>query len=247
MRLQNKVAIVTGASSGIGKEIAEQFLAEGARVVFSDVQGKKGDIIPEKYKQEADFIKCDVSRSAQVKKMIEKTVRKWGRLDIMVNNAGIGALKGVVDEDDKSWEKVISINLSGVFYGTREAARSMKDKKIKGAIINMSSILGSVGLQNAVAYCSAKGGVEQLTRAGALDLAAQKIRVNAIAPAFIKTSMTEGPLQDPKFNRMVKTNTPLGHLGDTGDIAKAAVYLASDEAKYVTGEVLHVDGGWTVK
>ncbi len=247
MRLKNKVAIVTGAASGIGKEIGRQFLQEGAKVIFSDIQGKEKDIIPEQYKDEAVFVKCDVSKSNQVKRLVDRALSKWDRLDIMVNNAGIGSLKNILDENDKSWDKVIGINLNGVFYGTREAARAMRDKKIKGSIINMSSILGSVGLAGAVSYCSAKGGAEQLTRASSLDLAPLKIRVNSVAPAFIKTAMTEDVLKDSKFGKMVKNNTPLGHVGEVEDIAKGVVYLASDEAKYVTGEVLHIDGGWTAR
>lgn len=247
MRLKNKVAIVTGAGSGIGKAIAENFLEEGARVIFSDINGSKKKLIPAEYKERADFVKCDVSKPRQVKKLVNKAVKKWGKVDVMVNNAGIGSLGGVLEEVDKNWEKVLGINLSGVFLGTREAAKAMKEKKTKGAIINMSSILGSVGFQGAISYCAAKGGVEQVTQAAALDLASSKIRVNAIAPGFIKTNMTEGVLQDKKFNKLIKDNTPLGRVGDVEDIAKAAVYLASDESKYVTGEVLHVDGGWTAR
>jgi NAD(P)-dependent dehydrogenase (short-subunit alcohol dehydrogenase family) len=245
MRLKNKVAIITGAASGIGKAMAENFLKEGSRVVYSDIQGKAKEVIPQEYKENAVFIKCDTSKSKQVEKLLDKTINQFGKVDVMVNNAGIGSLASVMDETDDNWKKVIDINLSGVFYGMRAAANRMKEKKIKGSIINTSSILGSSGLANTIAYSASKGGIEQLTKAGCQDLAPHKIRVNAIAPGFIKTNMTEDVLKDNSFNKMVKSRTPLGHVGEPNDIAKAAVYLASDESKYITGETLHVDGGWT--
>jgi NAD(P)-dependent dehydrogenase (short-subunit alcohol dehydrogenase family) len=245
MRLKNKVAVITGAASGIGNAMARNFLEEGAQVIFSDIQGKAEDIIPQEYKDNALFVKCDVSKPKQVEKMLDKAVAKFGRVDVMVNNAGIGSLASVMEESTDNWNKTIAINLSGVFYCMRAAANRMKEKKIKGSIINTSSILGSTGLANTIAYSASKGGIEQLTRAGCQDLSPHNIRVNAIAPGFIKTNMTEDVLKDKSFNKMVKSRTPLEHVGDPDDIAKAAVYLASDEAKYVTGEILHVDGGWT--
>ncbi len=247
MRLKNKVAIVTGANSGIGKAIAQKFLEEGAFVVFSDVKGSKINLIEKKYLERADFIKCDVSKSAQIKSLVNKTLKKWKRLDIMINNAGIGSQNSVLEESDKNWNKIINTNLSGEFYGVREAAKVMKNKKIKGSIINMSSILGNLGFENAISYCVSKGGVEQVTRASAMDLAPFKIRVNAIAPGFIRTEMTKELLKNKKFSNMIKENTPLGHVGMVDDIVQAAVYLASDESSYVTGEILHVDGGWSIK
>jgi NAD(P)-dependent dehydrogenase (short-subunit alcohol dehydrogenase family) len=245
MRLKNKVAVITGAASGIGNAMARNFLEEGAQVIFSDIQGKAEDIIPQEHKDNALFVKCDVSKPNQVEKLLDKAVAKFGRVDVMVNNAGIGSLASVMEESTDNWNKTIAINLSGVFYGMRAAANRMKEKKIKGNIINTSSILGSTGLANTIAYSASKGGIEQLTKAGCQDLSPHKIRVNAIAPGFIKTNMTEDVLKDKSFNKMVKSRTPLEHVGDPDDIAKAAVYLASDEAKYVTGEILHVDGGWT--
>lgn len=245
MRLKNKVAVITGAASGIGNVMARDFLKEGAKVVFADIQGKTAEVVPQEHKDKAIFIKCDVSKPKQVEKLLDKTVNNFGRVDVMVNNAGIGSLASVMDEKTDNWNKVIDINLSGVFYGMRAAANRMKDKNIKGSIINTSSILGSSGLANTISYSASKGGIEQLTRAGCQDLAPHKIRVNAIAPGFIKTNMTEDVLKDNSFNKMVKSRTPWGRVGGAEDIAKAAVYLASDESKYVTGEILHVDGGWT--
>ncbi len=245
MRLENKVAIVTGAASGIGKAIAEKFVSEGAKVVFSDVNGDESLVAA--FGDKAIFVKCNVANSEEVNALIAASVAKFGGLDIMVNNAGIGGTGGILEVTDEDWNKTININLSGVMHGIRAAAKVMKEKGINGAIINMSSILGKVGFQGAIAYCAAKGGVVQLTHASALDLAALKIRVNAIAPGFITTGMTKDVLVMKQFNDLIISSTPLGHVGEVEDIAAAAVYLASDEAKYVTGEVLYVDGGWTAK
>ncbi len=247
MKLQNKTAIVTGASSGIGLAIAKLFLSEGAQVVFSDVNEKDGLAAISGLGDNASFVKCDVSKSSEVSALVLHTVEKYGKLDIMVNNAGIGAMGSALDCTDEDWQRVININLSGVFYGLRAAANAMKAAQVKGSIINMTSILGIVGLANTVAYSAAKGGVSNLTRAAAQDLAALGIRVNAIAPAFIKTNMTSGALGNDSFNNMVISNTPLGYVGDPVDIANAALYLASEDSKYVTGIILPVDGGWTCR
>lgn len=246
MKLQNKIAIVTGASSGIGLAIAKLYLQEGATVIFSDINDSGAKVI-ERLGDKVSFIKCDVSKSEEVNQLVGTVVEKYGKLDIMVNNAGIGALGDALNCTDADWARVIAVNLSGVFYGVRAAANAMKATNTEGSIINMTSILGIVGLQGTIAYSSAKGGVSNMTRAAAQDLALLGIRVNAIAPAFIKTNMTKDVLQDEGFNAMVKANTPLGYAGEPEDIAYSALYLASDESKYVTGIILPVDGGWTCR
>ncbi len=240
-KLKNKVAIVTGASSGIGLSIAQHLENAGAKVVYSDINKTKIELNQE----QAIFKKCDVSSKTEVEDLINITLEKFGRLDIMVNNAGIGSLGGILEVEEEDFKNVIDINLNGVFYGTQLAALKMKELDIKGSIINLSSILGTVGLASALSYCSSKGAVVQLTRAASLDLAPLGIRVNAIAPGFIKTKMTEEVLKDENFSNMVKNNTPLGYPGEVEDIAALALYLASDDAKYVTGQIIHVDGGWT--
>lgn len=245
MRLKNKVAVVTGAGSGIGKEIGRAFLREGAVVVFSDIH--ESDSSVDELGDSARYLKCDVSSSSEVSDLINKTVEIFGKVDVVVNNAGIGSLGGIFDVTDDDWQRVIDINLSGTMYGMREAGKKMKEQNIEGSVINISSILGKVGFSGALAYCASKGGVVQLTRAGAVDMSESKIRVNAISPGFIKTNMTRDVLENEDFNSMVKSSTPLGYVGEVEDIASAAVYLASDESKYVTGHILYVDGGWTAK
>ncbi len=245
MRLKNKVAIITGGANGIGKKIGERFLEEGAKVVFSDLS-KEVSFMSE-LGEDAIYVSADVSVSEDVNSLVSKAVEHFGKVDIIVNNAGVGALGGTVDVTDEDWKKVIDVNLSGTMYGMRAAAKAMKEKDVQGAIINISSILGGVGFNGAIAYCASKGGVVQLTRAGAIDLAADKIRVNAIAPGFISTDMTKDVLKQEDFRNLVLSSTPLGRVGETEDIANSAVYLASDEAKYVTGSIIYVDGGWTAK
>jgi len=242
MKLKGKTAIVTGSSSGIGKAIAEEFLRQGAFVVFSDVNE-----VPVPDKERTIFVKCDVSKKEEVENLVKQAVDKFNGLDIMVNSAGIGTGEDIVSTDDKTWDKTIAVNLSGVFYGLRAAAKYMKENNTKGSIINMTSILGAVGFKDSISYSASKGGVNQLTRAGALDLASFGIRVNAIAPGFIKTQMTKAVTDDPQSKAQIEQATPLGRMGEPEDIAKAALYLASDDSKFVTGSVLFVDGGWTAQ
>lgn len=245
MRLENKIAVVTGAASGIGRAIADLFLKEGAKVIYADIVAKPKGINLEKGR--SLYLKTDVSKRADIEKLTKAAIENFGKLDIMINNAGIGGLGGILEASPEDFKKTLGVNLFGVFHGVQLAARLMKERKIKGSIINMSSILGSVGMEQAISYCSSKGGVVQLSRAAALDLAPYGIRVNAIAPGFIKTKMTEQPLKDKALNKVALKSTPLGYIGSVSDIAAAALYLASDESIYVTGTVLHVDGGWTAK
>lgn len=246
MILENKVAIVTGASAGIGLAIAEKFLSEGAKVVLSDIN-EAGQEVAAKYGEQAMFFRCDVSQVSEVEALVQTAVQKFGHLDIMVNNAGIATSGTASETTDEVWHKTIATNLSGVFYGVRAAAKTMLKQKSAGSIINITSIAGLVGFRGSLAYCASKGGVTQLTRAAAVDLAKDKIRVNAIAPGVIDTNMTKAYLADPGFQQLMVNMTPLGHAGVPNDIAEAALYLASDGASYTTGQILPVDGAWTAQ
>jgi len=246
MKLENKVAIVTGASSGLGLAMAKKFLNEGAKVVFSDINEEKGREVISGLGN-AIFVKCDVTKSEEVNNLITKAVEAFGSLDIMVNNAGTASLGTVDVLSDNDWQRVINVNLTGVFYGVRAASKYMKEHNISGSIINTSSILGINGFAGAISYCAAKGGVNQITRTAAMELASFKIRVNAIAPGFIGTEMTRGILEDEKTKQFLEASTPLGYIGEPEDIANAALYLASKDSKYVTGSILYVDGGWTAR
>lgn len=246
MLLDNKIAIVTGAASGIGLAIAEKFLGQGAKVVLADISEGAQDLLV-KYSEQALFIKCDVSKSSEVDALITATVKKFGCLDIMVNNAGIATSGTASDTSDEIWHKTIEVNLSGVFYGVRAAAKAMLAQKSAGVIINMTSIAGTVGFHGSLAYCASKGGITQLTRAAAVDLAKDNIRVNAIAPGVITTNMTKAYLADLGFQQLVTTMTPMARVGEPVNIADAALYLASEASSYMTGQILHVDGGWTAQ
>jgi NAD(P)-dependent dehydrogenase (short-subunit alcohol dehydrogenase family) len=248
-RLKDKVAIITGAGSGIGQATAKIFASEGAKVVVADYKPEGGQATVKMITDaggEAIFSQTDVSKTDQVQAMINLAVEKFGGLDILFNNAGVAPMADLANTTDEIWQKTIDVDLKGVFLGTKFAVPEMA-KRGKGKIINTASIAGLVGFQGITAYCAAKGGVVNLTKELALDLAAKKININAIAPGVIKTNMTADILKDEKQAQGMLAQTPIGRLGEPEDIAYAALYLASDESDFVTGHTLVVDGGWVAK
>jgi NAD(P)-dependent dehydrogenase (short-subunit alcohol dehydrogenase family) len=224
--LENRVAVVTGAASGIGLEIARRFAAEGARVVGLD-------------RSDAADMQLDVRSADQV----EAAFAEIGALDVLVNGAGIREIDDVYTLDASVWDDVIAVNLSGTFYCCQAAARRMRETG-GGAIVNISSVGGLIGLARRPAYTAAKHGVVGLTKSLARDLGPAGIRVNAICPGMIRTPLTERYFEEESFEEGLRTVIPQGRVGVASDVADAALYLASDAAAYVSGVALTVDGGW---
>ena len=249
MRLQNKIAIITGAGSGIGRGIALAFVKEGAKIVVADWSEEGGKETVEqirKIKGEAVFIKTDVSKAADIDKMVKTCLDKFGRIDILVNNAGIVKFGPLHETTEEDWDAVLDVNLKSVFLGSKRVIPEML-KQGQGNIISTTSIAGLVGFENIGHYCASKGGIIALTREMALEYAKSKINVNCIAPGVIKTAMTKDMLADPAQKQFLESSTPYPRVGEPEDIAYAAVYLASDESDFVNGHVLVVDGGWIAK
>lgn len=251
MRLENKVAIITGASSGIGRAMALRFAEEGAKVVNADVREEPregGENTHEKIKEEggeAIFVKTDVSSSESVKDLVNKTVKEFGKVDVLVNNAGTYVQGSIHETKEKDWNKAMAVDLKGVYLCSKHVIAHMLKKGIEGKIINISSIAGLVGFGKSAPYCAAKGGVTELTREMALDYAPKKININAICPGVIKTQMTKAFRENPEMKQFFEQNTPYPRLGEPEDIANAALFLASEESDFVNGVNLPVDGGWT--
>lgn len=249
MRLDGKTAIVTGAASGIGYAIAERFLREGARVVIADIDAAKGTKAEGALSAlgEVRFVKTDVSKRLDVQNLLTATLDAFGDIDILVNNAGIVHGAEFLDLKEEDFDRVLGVNLKGSFLTGQAVARYMVEKIGKGgsagAIVNMSSINAVFALPNQVPYSISKGGVAQLTKAMALSLAPHGIRVNAIGPGSIMTDMLAAVNADPAAKNRILSRTPMGRIGDPSEIASVAVFLASDDASYVTGQTVYADGG----
>jgi len=246
MRLKGKVAVVTGARRGIGRAIALEMAKEGAKIVVSDIDLKECEAVCDEIRKlgsEAIAVKCDVTKKDEVDEMMEKAVHKFGRIDIMANNAGVYVAKPLEQTTEKDWDFVVGINLKGVFLCSNAAARYMIRQK-SGKIISTASIAGKVGFADSSAYCASKGGIISMTKELAMELAPYNINVNAVAPGVIATNMTKDMMDDEKAKQGLLMSIPLKRVGKPEDIAKAVVFLASEDSDYVTGHTLVVDGGW---
>jgi len=246
MKLKDKIAIVTGAAQGIGLACAEALLREGAKVVLSDLAD--GTSVARKLGADASFVKCDVGDKRQVDGLIAATIAQHGRLDIMVSNAGISHSADFLELREEDWDRVIRVNLKGVFLTGQAAARQMvkQGKPAAGtyAIINMSSVNAVLAIPSIPAYVASKGGVNQLTKVMALSLIDRGIRVNAIGPGTIATDLAKASvLASDEARRRVMSRTPMKRLGEPSEIGSVCVFLASEDSSYITGSTIYPDGG----
>ena len=246
--LKNKVAIVTGSARGIGKAIAEEYAKNGAKVVISDILQELADETAKelqvKYNIETLAIKADVSKFEEVETLVKSTIEKFGSIDIIVNNAGITRDNLIMRMSEDEWNLVIDINLKGVFNCIKAVTRPMM-KQRAGKIINITSVVGQMGNAGQINYSASKAGVIGMTKTSAKELGSRGIKVNAIAPGFIVSEMTD-KLSDQAKDSLIAL-IPVKKLGQPSDVAKAAVFLASENADYITGQVINVDGGMVMQ
>jgi len=247
MKLDGKAALITGAAAGIGLACAQSLAAEGAAVMLADVNEAGARNAAEALQaqgRKAAAMACDVSKKADVERAVEATAQAFGAIDILVANAGIVHAADFLDIDEKDFDRVIAVNLKGIFLAGQAAARRMVKQGRGGAIVNMSSVNGVLAIPNQVPYVVSKGGINQLTKVMAVSLAPHGIRVNAIGPGTILTELAKtAVLGNKEAERKILSRTPLGRMGEPAEIARVAAFLASDDASYVTGQVVYADGG----
>ena len=247
MALQNKVAIVTGGAKGIGRAIAEGFASDGAHVVIADIDENAGRSAASEIGSSARFVRCDVGDRANAQNLVDRTIEAFGRIDVLVNNAGIVHAADFLDVTETDFDRVLRVNLKGAFLVGQAVARKMVEQ-VKaggrpGAIVNMSSVNAVFAIANQVPYSASKGGINQLTKVMALSLAPYGIRVNAIGPGSIMTDMLASVNKDKAARNRLLSRTPLGRIGEPSEIAAVAAFLASDDASYITGQIIYADGG----
>ncbi len=242
-----RAVVVTGAATGIGAACARAFAAAGAGVVLADINEAKNrdtaDLITIDIDARCIPHACNVASDADCDALVLRALDEFGRIDVLVNNAGIVSPGTILDLDPAEWDRVMDINLRSYFVLTQMTARAMIDRGVKGAVVNMSSINAELALPNQVAYVASKGGVQQLTKASALGLAPYGIRVNAIGPGSIMTDLLKTVMDDEAGRRRILSRTPLGRVGAPAEIASVALFLASDMASYITGQTIFPDGG----
>ena len=247
MELNDKVAIVTGAANGIGRASALAFAQHGADVVLADINGEENTLaasdIANSTGQRTLAVQCDVSKDEQVQAVMDQALDMFGHCDILLNNAGMILAGDILDLDPDDFDRVLGVNLRSYFVLTQLAARHMVDQRIEGAIINMSSINSVLAIPNQLAYVTSKGGLQQLTKVCAMRLAEHNIRVNAIGPGSINTNVLKAVVTDEESRRTLLSRTPLRRFGEPMEIAKVAVFLASDYSSYITGQTIFPDGG----
>jgi len=247
MRLEGKVALISGGSRGMGAFEAELFVKEGAKVVVGDVREEEGRALVDKIKGDSVFVRLDVTSESDWAAAVNEAVDRYGRLDILVNNAGISARGSIEETTVAEWDQVMDINAKGVFLGTRQAIPEMR-KAGGGSIVNISSQLGLVGMsESSPQYQASKGAVRIFTKSAAVQYAAEGIRVNSVHPGLIVTPMTEARRSDAAVQEVMISRIPLGRYGESEDVAYGVLYLASDESSFVTGSELVIDGGWTAQ
>lgn len=240
--LNGKIALITGGASGIGYACAQAFVRAGAKVWIADANEAAGAKAAKRLK--AALVACDVGDAGQAQALVDAVIRKAKRLDVLVNNAGIAPAKPFLDMTEDDWDRVIRVNLKGAFLVGQAAARAMVAKKTAGAIVNMSSVNAVLAIPGLAAYNVSKGGLNQLTRVMALELAPHGIRVNAIGPGTIATELArKAVLGSPEARTKIMSRTPMGRLGEPGEIAEIALFLASKRASYMTGQIVYADGG----
>jgi NAD(P)-dependent dehydrogenase (short-subunit alcohol dehydrogenase family) len=247
MKFKDRVAIVTGGASGIGEFTVREMVKEGARVIIADLNDAEGIALAQELNQEKQnviYSHVDVTNELAVEHMVNLAVSEFGSLDILFNNAGVGTAYPTTDLPLEDWRKVLSINLDGVFLASKHAIRMMK-KSGGGSIVNNASILGHVGQKHSAAYSASKGAVINLTKALAIEFAMENIRVNAVCPGYIDTPFISH-FDEKKKDQLVSLH-PLGRLGKPEEIAKAVIFLSSDDASFITGTSLLVDGGYTAQ
>ena len=245
--LQNKVALITGGTTGIGRDTAVLFAKHGAKVVFTGRREKEGNETLNLVRAAGGdglFVKSDVSKAADVQSAVQKTVEEFGRLDIAFNNAGVeGVWVPLVDQTEESWDYVHNINLKGLWLSLKYEIQQMTKQGSGGTIVNMSSVAGVKGFPGAGVYVASKHGVLGLTKSAALECAGAGIRVNAVCPAVIETPMADRAFTDPQFAKAVLAQHPLGRFGKPVEVAEAVLWLCSDKSSFTTGQFIAIDGG----
>ncbi len=246
MKLYDKVAIVTGTTKGIGVDIAKEFALEGAKVVGTGRTVELGEAVAEEIRAaggESIFVRCDVSKKADVDALVARTLDEYGTIDIVINNAGVNHSADFFDITEEDWDWVMGVDLKGTFLLSQAAARVMVEQAKPGVIVNVSSVMAVLALADQVPYCAAKGGVNQLTKAMALALIDKGIRVNGVAPGPVMTELMQRVVHNEEKHNELMRRLPIGYIASCKEIARACVFMASDDASYFVGQTIYPDGG----